>query len=73
MLGKSDQIFLGLVPAHVVCVAMVIEPVLVEHLCVLVNQQDVAWRIRQAVLAFQLVQRGKQFAVVFHSSYYLFE
>lgn len=45
MLGKSDQILLGLVPSHVLGVAMVIETVLVEHLCVLVDQQDIAWRV----------------------------
>lgn len=45
MLGQCNQILLGLVPADVTGVAMVIEAVLVEHLGVLVDQQDVAWRI----------------------------
>lgn len=72
MLGKSDQILFGLVPSNIAGIAMIIETVLVEHLCVLVYQQDVAWRIGQIVFTFQLVESGEKFAFVVNSSYHLF-
>lgn len=45
MLSQCNQILFGLVPADVTGVAMVIEAVLVQHLGVLIDQQDVAGRI----------------------------